>query len=138
MELLKKFAQIGILGAALAIVIYGLTFSGVRLWANFVVSSPGGIIRAAHIADFDRTLLFAAGNVYMQRRKDCPQAIVFYKKLLRFYPNDWSAKNNLAICYAVMGQSDAAKTGWQEILDQWPYHDESKKNLAEINKKRRR
>lgn len=124
------------LAACLIFLFWGLLTSSLRLWADVILSRTGDAIRSSHIVSYDRTMLFLAGNIYM-RNKDCRTAVKTYESLIVLYPHYWDAKNNLAICLAVMGKSDDAKKEWEEILRQWPYYEAARQNLKEINKKSR-
>lgn len=123
-----------ILAACLIFLTWGMITSGLRLWANVIMLTKQDAARAAHIAPFDRTFLFLAGNSYM-RKKDCGTAIKTFESLITFYPYYWDAWNNVAICLAVVGESEKAKRHWEEIIQRWPSHEVAKKNLQEIQKK---
>ena len=136
MRLFKRFSTPLILIACLGFLVLALSISGRRLWANIILWRTGDAVQAADAAPFDRTALFFAGNIWMVRN-NCPEAIRTYGILTRLYPHYWDARNNLAICLAVMGESQKAERHWEEVLREWPWHEAAKKNLQEIQKKSR-
>ena len=137
MESVKDITRYVIVSRLLVLLLCGLIFSGLRLWANVIIAQNGNVVKAAHIVSFDRTIVFLSSVAAMKKR-DCREVIIQLSGLLKLYPHYWDSANNLAICYATIGKTKEAKALWEEILLEWPWHEASKKNLAEINKKRRR
>jgi len=63
----------------------------------------------------DPVLLYESGNLFLNR-KDLTGAINQYEKVLSIQPNFPEALNNLALAYAVGGQTERALAAFQKLI----------------------
>lgn len=137
MEHIEKRTQTILIAYFIIFLGFGIGSSALRLVANGVAKWGNNPLAAAKWAPHDWQIQWAV-SLNQFRRQDCDGAALSLRRTLRTFSNYWAAKNNLAICYVVVGQLDDAEKEWEGILRQWPYHEAAKKSLAEIKKAPRR